>query len=47
MTFFNLLTYTSQGMYTFISNIGNLVTRMIFLPLEDAFFIYFSKVFPL
>ncbi|KAK8793487.1 hypothetical protein WA158_004846 [Blastocystis sp. Blastoise] len=45
MTFLNILSFQEQGLYEAINNIGSLVIRLLFLPLEDAFYLYFSKEF--
>ncbi|XP_044157367.1 protein RFT1 homolog [Bufo gargarizans] len=44
MTFMNVLSFGDQGVYDIINNLGSLVARFIFLPLEESFYVYFSKV---
>ncbi|XP_040263022.1 protein RFT1 homolog [Bufo bufo] len=44
MTFMNVLSFGDQGVYDIINNLGSLVARLIFLPLEESFYVYFSKV---
>ncbi|XP_063796762.1 protein RFT1 homolog [Pseudophryne corroboree] len=44
MTFLNVLSFGDQGVYDIINNLGSLVARFIFLPIEESFYVYFSKV---
>ncbi|ELT90521.1 hypothetical protein CAPTEDRAFT_96530 [Capitella teleta] len=43
MTFFNVLSFGDQGVYDVINNLGSLVARFVFLPLEDASYLFFSQ----
>ncbi|CAF0998669.1 unnamed protein product [Brachionus calyciflorus] len=43
ITFFNLLTYSESGIYDIINNLGSLFARFVFLPIEDASYIYFTN----
>ncbi|XP_075039140.1 man(5)GlcNAc(2)-PP-dolichol translocation protein RFT1 [Mixophyes fleayi] len=44
MTFLNVLSFGDQGVYDIINNLGSLVARFIFLPIEESFYVYFAKV---
>ncbi|CAH2312404.1 RFT1 homolog [Pelobates cultripes] len=44
MTFLNVLSFGDQGVYDIVNNLGSLVARFIFLPIEESFYVYFSKV---
>ena len=43
MTFFNVLTYSEQGMYDVVNNLGSLCARIVFKPIEDGGYLYFSQ----
>ena len=43
MTVFGVLTFAQQGVYDIISNLGSLVARFIFLPIEESFYIFFAR----
>ena len=43
ITAFNLLTFSESGIYDIINNLGSLIARFIFLPVEDASYIYFTN----
>ncbi|NWX90433.1 RFT1 protein, partial [Nothoprocta pentlandii] len=44
MTFLNVLNFGDQGVYDIINNLGSLVARFIFLPIEESFYVFFAKV---
>lgn len=43
ITAFNLLTFSDSGIYDIINNLGSLIARFVFLPVEDASYIYFTN----
>lgn len=43
ITAFNLLNFSESGIYDIINNLGSLIARFIFLPIEDASYIYFTN----
>ncbi|XP_011802685.1 PREDICTED: protein RFT1 homolog isoform X2 [Colobus angolensis palliatus] len=44
MTFLNVLNFGDQGVYDIVNNLGALVARLIFQPIEESFYIFFAKV---
>ncbi|XP_019579832.2 man(5)GlcNAc(2)-PP-dolichol translocation protein RFT1 isoform X2 [Rhinolophus sinicus] len=44
MTFLNVLNFGDQGVYDTVNNLGSLVARLIFQPVEESFYIFFAKV---
>ncbi|XP_034022542.1 protein RFT1 homolog [Thalassophryne amazonica] len=44
MTFLNVLSFGDQGVYDIVNNLGSMVARFIFLPIEESFYIFFAKV---
>ncbi|XP_023571440.1 protein RFT1 homolog isoform X4 [Octodon degus] len=44
MTFFNILNFGDQGVYDIVNNLGSLVARLIFQPIEESFYLFFAKV---
>ncbi|KAM9096471.1 protein RFT1 homolog [Sarcophilus harrisii] len=44
MTFLNVLNFGDQGIYDIVNNLGSLVARLVFLPIEESFYIFFAKV---
>uniref|UniRef100_A0A7N6B193 Protein RFT1 homolog n=1 Tax=Anabas testudineus TaxID=64144 RepID=A0A7N6B193_ANATE len=44
MTFLNVLSFGDQGIYDIVNNLGSMVARFIFLPIEESFYIFFAKV---
>jgi len=44
MTIFSILTFGEQGIYEIINNLGSLVARFIFMPIEESYYIYFSQI---
>ena len=44
MTIFGVLSFADQGVYDVIQNLGSIVARFVFLPLEDAGYLYFTQL---
>uniref|UniRef100_A0A8C2IQZ4 Protein RFT1 homolog n=1 Tax=Cyprinus carpio TaxID=7962 RepID=A0A8C2IQZ4_CYPCA len=44
MTFLNVLNFGDQGVYDIINNLGSMVARFLFLPIEESFYVFFAKV---
>ncbi|GCC36195.1 hypothetical protein chiPu_0014687 [Chiloscyllium punctatum] len=44
MTFLNVLNFGDQGVYDVVNNLGSLVARFMFLPIEESFYVFFVKV---
>lgn len=44
MTFLNVLSFGDQGVYDIVNNLGSMVARFIFLPIEESFYVFFAKV---
>ncbi|KAI1892741.1 hypothetical protein AGOR_G00136660 [Albula goreensis] len=44
MTFLNVLNFGDQGVYDIVNNLGSMVARFVFLPIEESFYIFFAKV---
>jgi oligosaccharide translocation protein RFT1 len=44
MTLLGLLTFAEQGVYDIITNLGSLIARIVFLPIEESFYVYFASV---
>jgi oligosaccharide translocation protein RFT1 len=44
MTIFGVLTFAQQGVYDIIHNLGSMVARFIFLPIEENFYVFFASV---
>eukprot|EP00041_Stephanoeca_diplocostata_P024357 m.615685 g.615685 ORF g.615685 m.615685 type:complete len:437 (+) comp22509_c0_seq6:166-1476(+) len=42
MTFLGILSFSEQGVYNIINNLGSLVPRFLFAPIEETFFTYFA-----
>lgn len=43
ITAFSLLSFSQSGIYDIINNLGSLIARFIFLPIEDASYAYFTN----
>ncbi|XP_061418992.1 protein RFT1 homolog [Lethenteron reissneri] len=43
MTFFNVLNFGDQGIYDVVNNLGSMVPRFIFMPIEDSFYVFFAR----
>ncbi|XP_004715334.1 protein RFT1 homolog isoform X1 [Echinops telfairi] len=44
MTFLNVLSFGDQGVYDVVNNLGSLVARLLFQPIEESFYVFFAKV---
>ncbi|XP_064012600.1 protein RFT1 homolog [Pogoniulus pusillus] len=44
MTFLNVLNFGDQGVYDIVNNLGSLVARFVFLPIEESFYVFFAKM---
>jgi oligosaccharide translocation protein RFT1 len=45
ITALNLLTFSESGVYDIINNLGSLIARFVFLPIEDASYYFFTNSF--
>jgi oligosaccharide translocation protein RFT1 len=43
ITVFNLLTFSESGIYDLVNNLGSLIARFVFLPIEDASYVFFTN----
>ena len=43
MTMVNLLSFADQGVFDIVSNLGSLVARFLFRPIEDSCYLLFSQ----
>ena len=46
MTVFSVLTFTEQGVYDVVNNLGSLAARFLFLPIEESSYFYFAQFLP-
>lgn len=44
MTLFNLLTFSQQGVYDVVNNLGSLAARFVFQPIEESAYLFFAQV---
>ena len=44
MTIFNVISFGQQGVYDIINNLGSLVARFVFLPIEDSYYVLFCHL---
>ncbi|CAN7988839.1 unnamed protein product [Ixodes hexagonus] len=44
MTLFNLLTFSQQGVYDVVNNLGSLAARFVFQPIEESGYLFFAQV---
>ncbi|EGI63264.1 PREDICTED: protein RFT1 homolog [Acromyrmex echinatior] len=44
MTIMPVLTFTEQGVYEIVNNMGSLAARFIFRPIEDSGYFYFTQI---
>lgn len=42
MTLFQVLTFSQQGIYDVINNLGSLVARCVFMPIEESYYTFFA-----
>lgn len=40
----NFSWYYFTGVYDIINNLGSMVARFLFLPIEESFYVFFAKV---
>ncbi|ESN90792.1 hypothetical protein HELRODRAFT_90783, partial [Helobdella robusta] len=43
MTLFGVLSFADQGVYSVVNNLGSLVVRILFLPMEESFYLFMSQ----
>lgn len=43
MTLFGLVNFSDQGVYDIVANLCSLIARFIFHPIEESYYIFFSK----
>ncbi|CAK9295818.1 unnamed protein product, partial [Gordionus sp. m RMFG-2023] len=43
MTFFDIMTFAQQGIYDLVNGLASLVARMVYLPIEDSAYLYFTQ----
>lgn len=36
--------YSHLGVYDIVNNLGSMVARFLFLPIEESFYVFFAKV---
>eukprot|EP01135_Chromosphaera_perkinsii_P003464 Nk52_evm2s244 gene=Nk52_evmTU2s244 len=46
MTVFHVISFAEQGAFDVINNLGSLVVRFLFLPLEESYYVFFARVLP-
>lgn len=44
MTIFKVLTFAEQGVYDVINNLGSLVARCVFMPIEESYYTFFAHI---
>jgi oligosaccharide translocation protein RFT1 len=44
MTLFSVLTFSEQGVYDIVNNLGSLAARFLFRPVEESAYFYFSQM---
>ncbi|WAR02623.1 RFT1-like protein [Mya arenaria] len=44
MTIFGVLTFADQGIYDIVNNLGSLAARLIFQPIEESGYLFFSQL---
>ncbi len=44
MTIFSVISFGQQGVYDIINNLGSLVARFVFLPIEDSYYVLFCQL---
>eukprot|EP00040_Diaphanoeca_grandis_P019774 m.104689 g.104689 ORF g.104689 m.104689 type:complete len:547 (-) comp27586_c0_seq1:201-1841(-) len=42
MTFLGVLTFSEQGVYNIVNNLGSLVARFLFAPIEETYYTFFA-----
>jgi oligosaccharide translocation protein RFT1 len=43
ITAFNMLSFSESGVYDLVNNLGSLIARFLFLPIEDGLYIFFTN----
>jgi hypothetical protein len=43
MTFLDVLSFAEQGIYDVVNNLGSMVARFVFMPIEDNAYLFFSQ----
>lgn len=44
MTLVNVLSFSEQGIFDVVNNLGSLAARFLFRPIEESAFFYFSQL---
>ena len=44
MTFFNILNFGQQGVFDVVNNLGSLAARLLFMPIEESYYTFFSQI---
>jgi oligosaccharide translocation protein RFT1 len=44
MTLFSVLSFSEQGVYDIVNNLGSLAARFLFRPIEQSAYFYFSQL---
>eukprot|EP00794_Sanderia_malayensis_P003237 gene3237-3718_t len=44
MTIFNVISLGQQGVYDIVNNLGSLVARFVFLPIEESYYVLFCQL---
>lgn len=44
MTVFNVVDFAEQGVFDVVANLGSLVARFLFLPIEENYYVFFSML---
>lgn len=44
MTLFSVLSFKEQGIYDIINNLGSLIVRFLFRPVEESLYFYFTQM---
>ncbi|XP_031570734.1 protein RFT1 homolog [Actinia tenebrosa] len=44
MTIFKVLTFAEQGVYDVVNNLGSLVARCVFMPIEESYYTFFANI---
>lgn len=44
MTIFKVLTFAEQGVYDIVNNLGSLVARCVFMPIEESYYTFFANI---
>ena len=44
MTVFNILNFGQQGVFDVVNNLGSLAARLLFMPIEESYYTFFSQI---